>query len=115
MDICNFYTQRWDRRTAVNITEKTVEIRIYRGNLRECRLRKNIEATIAVLEFARETAAVGYLQPSDDQFIHYVRCHASRFQNLLEYINILERSTPSATFNAVTSEEVNNNIEGMGQ
>jgi len=83
----NFLHQR-GRYCAVNVTATTVEVRIFRGNLREDRLRKNIEAVIAALEFAKceEYGGGNYTTPTDEQFAAYTREHADRFPNLAAYI-----------------------------
>ncbi len=78
------YLHRAGRYTAVNVTEKTVEVRIFRGNLREARLRKNIEAVIAALEFAGTTTE--FTAPTDEQFATFVRENEDRFPNLAAYI-----------------------------
>lgn len=94
-----FHERNWNRRMAVNITEKTVEVRLFRGNTREKRIRKNIEAVIAALEFGRDTARME--APTDDEFVNYVRGQSYRFPNLVEYINELEarerQPTPAPT------------------
>ena len=84
----NFWERGYSRYQAVNITDATVEVRIFRGNLREARLRKNIEAVIAALEFAREVDS--YAVPTDAEFAAFVRARAERFPNLAAYINHLD-------------------------
>lgn len=76
------------RYSAVNLTEKTAEIRIFRGNLREKRLRKNIEAVIAVVEYARE--ATDWTAPTDEAFVAWVNAREDRFPNLVAYIEMLD-------------------------
>ena len=51
--IDDFASEACSRRIAVNITNKTVEVRIFRGNMRNDRLRKNIESVIAAIEFTK--------------------------------------------------------------
>jgi hypothetical protein len=80
----NFARNTGDRYCAVNITAKTVEVRIFRGNLREERLRKNIEAVIAALEFSQQ--ATDYTPPTDEAFSAFVEANRARFPNLASYI-----------------------------
>ena len=80
----NFWINRSSRYTAVNITPHTAEVRIFRGNLKEARLRKNIEAVIAAIEWAN--SATDYTAATDEQFIEWIREHQSRFPNLHSYI-----------------------------
>jgi hypothetical protein len=85
----NYAVRNTDRYSAVNVTSKTIEVRIFRGNLREERIRKNLEAVIAALEFSRDTAS--YTAPTEEEFVNYVRSKGDRFQNLVAYIDRLER------------------------
>lgn len=91
------YHRTTSRYSAVNVTRKTVEVRIFRGNLREDRLRKNLEAVIAALDFAKESHGqfdLDYNPPTDESFVAYVRQHAERFQNLLTYIDRIPNVQP---------------------
>ncbi len=84
VDVHN-YTRTSTRYSAVNITAQTVEVRIFRGNLREARLRKNIEAVIAAIEFAKE--ATDFTPPTDQNFTDWVAARTDRFPNLNSYID----------------------------
>lgn len=87
------------RYSAVNITSETVEVRIFRGNMREDRLRKNLEAVIAAVEWCQ--TATTYTLPTDDEFVAYVRERAERFPNLLAFIDEIQ-SAPEGSDTATT-------------
>jgi hypothetical protein len=101
VDPYNFHEQNYySRNMAVNITDKTVEVRLFRGNLREDRLRKNIEAVIAAIEFSKDPTLwspdcdAQYDPPSNLQFAEYVRERRHRFPNLVAYIGSVLSPTP---------------------
>jgi hypothetical protein len=91
--------ERWDAHTqarysAVNLQEKTAEVRVFRGNMREDRIRKALEAVIAAVEFSRHRAAraageslLSVWQTSlDASFIRWVQERAASYRNLLAYL-----------------------------
>lgn len=82
----DFWHQNHNRYSAVNITGFTVEIRIFRGNLRETRLRKNLEAIIAAMEFAGESNIL--IAPTDEEFTAYCQQHRNRFPNLVAFMEM---------------------------
>jgi hypothetical protein len=92
VDQYTFYHQNYSRYVACNTTSNTVEVRLFRGNLRESRLRKNIEAVIAAIEWAKESES--YDRPTDEQFIAWVADHRERFPNLHAYIETINRPAP---------------------
>lgn len=51
----NFHNleNEFGRYTATNLTDSTVEVRVFRGNMREDRIRKCVESVIAAVEFSR--------------------------------------------------------------
>lgn len=104
VDLSNF-TYQYSRHCAVNTTRETVEVRLFRGSLRETRLRKNLEAVIAALEFSREPS--DYAAPSDDKFVAWCRQRRERFPNLVGYINthVNQPPTPSAPPATPTNSE----------
>jgi hypothetical protein len=81
-----------DRRyEAVNLTEKTIEIRIFRGNMREERIRKAVESVIAAVNWAKyasgRSAELYKSKRSDSQlFISYVKRNAKKYPNLWAFI-----------------------------
>ncbi len=80
-----------DRHRAVNPTSRTVEVRIFRGNLKEDRIRKAIEAVIAAVEFTKDRdlcSSKNFKQEVlERNFIRFVANNRTRFPNLLAYIN----------------------------
>lgn len=93
------------RYQAVLITGNTAEVRIFRGNMREDRLRKNVEAVISAVEFARnrhstnwvETTAVsnsarlttqGILNAEnvDKDYPAYVTANKATYPNLYDFL-----------------------------
>lgn len=90
VDPADFWERSYNRYVAVNITDHTVEVRIFRGNLREARVRKNIEAVIAALEWSQ--TAEDYTTATDEQFIAYVAEHQDKFPNLHAYIETITGS-----------------------
>lgn len=114
VDPHQFHERNWNRRMAVNITEKTVEVRLFRGNLREKRIRKNIEAVIAALEFSREITSLD--RPFDNLFTPYIYARSHKFPNLVEYISELEacESRAPAPIVAPQDDEVIDLIEEGG-
>ena len=107
----NFCYNNRGRYAACNITDKTVEVRIFRGNLREDRLRKNIEAVMAAIEFSKR--ATDYTPPTDADFVNFVNANAQRFPNLARYITdhatqpveVHEEQTQVPAAPALTAEE----------
>lgn len=78
------------RYVAVNKTAKTVEVRIFRGNLREDRIRKAVEAVIAAVEFTKELAAAGHGVTNeadvDRLYVAWVAEHQTTYKNLYQYM-----------------------------
>jgi hypothetical protein len=75
------------RYEAVNICSKTVEVRIFRGNMREDRILAAVEAVIAGVEYTKIlTATLAAADMTADQidagFVAYVRSNAKTYQNL---------------------------------
>lgn len=74
------------RYEACNINPvKTVEVRIFRGNMREDRVRAMIESVIAAVEFARDSDNWGKKE-LDQQFIAWVGQHSETYSNLYNYL-----------------------------
>ncbi len=75
------------RARAVNLQPaKTVEVRIFRGNMREDRIRKAVESVIAAIEFTRtNTNCFGLFSPDQD-FVKYVRDNSATYPNLNRYL-----------------------------
>lgn len=85
-----FTRARSYRYQASNITEKTVEVRLFRGNMREDRIRKALEAVIAAVEYSRTlagwpTSDIG----TDVQFVEWVQRHSYTYPHLVAYLNTL--------------------------
>jgi hypothetical protein len=81
------------RYIATNITANTLEVRIFRGNMREDRVRKAIEAVIAAVEFTRnvdykEVISTKLHKPGklDSAFANYVGRHSTTYPNLTKYL-----------------------------
>ena len=79
---------RSSRYVAANVTRRTVEVRLFRGNLREERIRKAIEAVIAAIEFARTLIAREPTAESPDaEFASWVSSNKRIYPNLKKYID----------------------------
>lgn len=81
---------RGDRYHATNLTPRTCEVRIFRGNMREDRIRKAIEAVIAAVEYSWvvacwPTSDVGM----DVQYTEWVQRNTYTYPNLAAYLNTL--------------------------
>jgi hypothetical protein len=74
---------------ACNPTNNTVEVRIFRGNMKEERIRKAVEAVIAACEWARGIELHQWKELKDNvdaHFLQYVRDERDTFPNLHQYI-----------------------------
>lgn len=85
--------QNEERHEAVNITDNTIEIRLFRGNLKEVRVRKAIEAVISAVQFAKEKTGEGVdtetsISNLEDMYLAYVKKHKKTYFNLHEYMQI---------------------------
>jgi hypothetical protein len=79
---------------AVRVTNNTVEVRIFRGNMREDRIRKAIECVVATLQlakvYAKQSAYGKMVQPLPNDktaFLSYVDEHKERYPNLYTFIH----------------------------
>ena len=72
-----------DKHTAINIHPviPTIEVRIFKGNMKKQRILKNIEFVHAVWDFSRENPDL-----TVDQFISFVKERQSEYPNLHKYI-----------------------------
>lgn len=87
----NLNPEPHNRYTAINLRNRnTVEVRIFRGNLREDRIRKNVEAVIAAIEFARSLApsdGTGERELKlDNDFVAWVVGNRTTYPNLAKYL-----------------------------
>jgi hypothetical protein len=84
LNIAN-YTAPIDRHTAVNVqkTLPTVEVRIFKGNMRKRKIMKNIEFVHAVQAYTREAI---FEDMSVKDFISFVAGESSVYPNLYSYI-----------------------------
>jgi hypothetical protein len=83
------------RYMATNFTDKTLEVRIFRGNMREERIRKCIESVVAGVEFTRQITYRTRLSELTAAFESYVVDHRATYPNLYNYlveINVLTAS-----------------------
>jgi len=88
------------RYVAVNVTKQTVEVRIFRGNMREDRVRKAVEAVIAAVEFAGTISSKHWKRDLEEMFAGWVSRNGDRFPNLKRYlfdIGVLVRREDNAT------------------
>ena len=77
------------RYVALNITSKTIEVRLFRGNLREDRIRKALEAVVAGVEFARTRSSRNWNEDLDKEFVAYVLRNKRVYPNLAAYLREL--------------------------
>ncbi len=79
------------RYKATNITPRTIEVRIFRGNLREDRIRKNVESVIAAVEFARERIELAPCKENPDfAWMCWVHQHDQEYPYLSGYLDVLD-------------------------
>lgn len=87
-----FSKKSFYRRLALNLKpEFTVEVRIFRGNMREERIRKAVEAVIAAVEFSlawdrRELPIQIWHRDLDAVFCQWVKAHRQTYPNLYGYL-----------------------------
>ena len=104
-----FAGYRGSRYWAVNQTSATVEVRIFRGNMREARIRKAIEAVVAAVEFARTRTSRNWGEDLDTAFVLWVSKNQSSYPNLYAYlgeIGAVRSSDVSVDHMASSSVEV---------
>lgn len=83
------------RYNALNVTRHTAEVRLFRGNTKESRLRQAIELVIAAVEFAKVIATLGYdgaptnAGEMDERFIAWVNENAATYPHAAERIREL--------------------------
>jgi hypothetical protein len=94
----NFHTRNASsygaRYTATNVTPTTCEVRLFRGNMREDRIRKAIESVIAAVEYSRGLSVKDFKEEMAAQdrllihkkFIQYVQSNASIYPNLEAFL-----------------------------
>lgn len=75
------------RYTALNLTYKTLEFRIFRGNLKYERLMKNLEFVKAICEFVHE---VSMMDMTKAKFVRFVSDNRKTFPNLYTFIDHIE-------------------------
>lgn len=78
-----------DRYVACNVTSHTVEVRIFRGNLRKDRIKKAIETVVAMIEFARHRSWFELHQEQDElekAFVAWVMRRPGQYPNLQTYL-----------------------------
>lgn len=72
--------------SACNLTQQTVEVRVFRGNLREDRVRKNLEAVIAAVEFSKTMSSRHWRKPLEGLFAKYVSDNKALYPNLFAFM-----------------------------
>lgn len=92
----NFFVRDGGRYTAGNMTEYTCEVRLFRGNLREDRIRKAVESVIAAVEFAKTLRSSDYLEfrsnrsGLSERMIGYILANKSLYPNLVSFMDEME-------------------------
>jgi hypothetical protein len=95
-----------DKYEALHIGYKTIECRIFRGNLRPDRVLKNIEFCHAMVNYARDASmqeVTGY-----DGFLRWINARKGTYSNLVKFLaekkqmNSLNKANP--TVKPVTEE-----------
>jgi len=71
------------RHIAANITNNTIEIRIFRGTLKTESFFKNIEFAISLCEYVKET---GYNDTSLQSYLKYIDKHKKSYKHLYSYL-----------------------------
>jgi hypothetical protein len=90
----NWHRSSTQRYSAVNLQQRTAEVRIFRGNMREERIRKAVESVIAAVEFSRERAArlnneslrEVWRSNLDKSFIRWAMEREGIYRNLAAYL-----------------------------
>ena len=74
-----------ERHVAINLkNENTIEIRIFRSNLKRERILKNIEFCFAIYNFAKDASN---MEMSELNFIKYVSTHRKDYLNLFSFLD----------------------------
>lgn len=83
-----------NRYEAVNLTDKTVEVRIFRGNLREDRILAAVESVIAGVEFANSIVEEPGVEIAnlDQRFIDFVMARRATYKNLAKRLDELNQT-----------------------
>lgn len=80
-----------NRYEAVNLTPKTAEVRIFRGNLREDRILAAVESVIAGVEFCNglteEPGVENNLPNLDQRFVVFVMANRAKYKNLAKRLD----------------------------
>ena len=71
---------------AVNPTSQTVEVRLFRGNMREDRVRKAVESVVAAVEFSRTLTSRDWASDLDGDFCRWVSERKATYPNLYAYL-----------------------------
>lgn len=80
------------RYVATNVGPHTVEVRIFRGNMREDRIRKALESVIAAVEYSKGLPSVYYKQCQEKpatltlDFLEYIKKNCVVYPNLHSYL-----------------------------
>lgn len=88
----NFFQRIGTRYLATNVTNKTIEVRIFRGNLREDRVRKCVESVIAAAEFTRGLKSTHLKHAKQDkewltrEFLAYIAQNSKDYNNLYNFL-----------------------------
>lgn len=71
---------------ATTTTPATVEVRIFRGNMREDRIRKAIESVVAAIKFSKTFSPARSQEKLDKIFARWVMKNETSFPNLASYL-----------------------------
>ena len=97
--IQDFADNHWGRYQAVNPTRHTIEVRIFRGNMIEARIRKAVEAVIAAVEWAEDRSMRQLTDAQDvgDAYATWVRANRATYPNLANYLDRIDAPTANET------------------
>lgn len=85
------------RHEAINITQRTIEVRIFRGNIREDRVRAALESVIAAVEFTKTLPANYIPENIDEAYIGWVQARAKTYPHLAARLaqRVVNREAPA--------------------
>ena len=87
-----FGEHNYSKYELVNVKEHTVEIRMFRGNMREDRMLKNLEFCHALVTWLGQSEGSGQPVESPTEFRHWVLDNAKAYPELAKFLNTNEGS-----------------------
>ena len=91
----------YDRYVGMNITNRTVEFRIFNSNLRLERVLKNLELVEALVNFSKTK-----YKPTMRMFLGYIKAHKQRYTNAYNFIMEKNWNSRKNEFTEVENETV---------